>query len=201
MADAGWLVVLLGSVVWSWRGGSTRATMPDRAKRRRQRAVWRCAKTNSAAVAGQGGIRKGSDQEQRAQQICCHYAYRSCGLSKCPKLLVQESSSPGSTSVRSDQFDYLADAYLTDSFINDIRATATSTAPSSGSPAWVTSSSRKVSINQLGASTAPKDTLQNGQFYEPVGALSTKLDKASTDVELAKRLRNWTEGLASIPVK
>ncbi|KAJ5689230.1 Short-chain dehydrogenase/reductase SDR [Penicillium macrosclerotiorum] len=47
--------------------------------------------------------------------------------------------------------------------------------------------------NQLWASTVAKDTLQNGQFYEPLGVLSTKLDKASQDAALAKRLWDWTE--------
>ncbi|EEQ29278.1 hypothetical protein McanMca71_006680 [Microsporum canis] len=47
--------------------------------------------------------------------------------------------------------------------------------------------------NQLWASTVAKDTLLNGQFYEPVGVLSTKLDKASQDAALAKRLWEWTE--------
>ncbi|EKV04595.1 Oxidoreductase, short-chain dehydrogenase/reductase family [Penicillium digitatum] len=47
--------------------------------------------------------------------------------------------------------------------------------------------------NQLWASTVAKATLQNGQFYEPVGVLSTKLDKASQDAALAKRLWEWTE--------
>ncbi|KAK4866737.1 hypothetical protein LT330_007900 [Penicillium expansum] len=47
--------------------------------------------------------------------------------------------------------------------------------------------------NQLWASTIAKHTLQNGQFYEPVGVLSNKLDKASQDAALAKRLWDWTE--------
>ncbi|KAF9894896.1 hypothetical protein FE257_004518 [Aspergillus nanangensis] len=47
--------------------------------------------------------------------------------------------------------------------------------------------------NQLWASTVPKEKLKNGQFYEPVGILSSKLDKASKDDALAKQLWEWTD--------
>ncbi|EFQ96999.1 retinol dehydrogenase 11 [Nannizzia gypsea CBS 118893] len=47
--------------------------------------------------------------------------------------------------------------------------------------------------NQLWASTVDKEILKNGRFYEPVGVLSTKLDKASQDTALAKKLWDWTE--------
>ncbi|KAL2822610.1 retinol dehydrogenase 11 [Aspergillus granulosus] len=47
--------------------------------------------------------------------------------------------------------------------------------------------------NQLWAATTKKENLVNGAFYEPVGVLSTKLDKAAKDEALAKRLWEWTE--------
>ncbi|KAF7585754.1 hypothetical protein BBP40_010156 [Aspergillus hancockii] len=47
--------------------------------------------------------------------------------------------------------------------------------------------------NQLWASTTPKESLKNGQFYEPVGILSSKLDKVSKDDALAKQLWEWTD--------
>jgi NAD(P)-dependent dehydrogenase (short-subunit alcohol dehydrogenase family) len=51
--------------------------------------------------------------------------------------------------------------------------------------------------NQLWASTTPRENLKNGQFYEPVGILSSKLDKVSKDDALAKQLWEWTDkGLA-----
>ncbi|KAL4783694.1 retinol dehydrogenase 11 [Aspergillus varians] len=47
--------------------------------------------------------------------------------------------------------------------------------------------------NQLWAATTSKEKLENGKFYEPVGVLSTKLDAASKDEALAKRLWEWTD--------
>ncbi|KAL2789220.1 hypothetical protein BJX66DRAFT_352234 [Aspergillus keveii] len=47
--------------------------------------------------------------------------------------------------------------------------------------------------NQLWAATSVKDGIRNGAFYEPVGVLSTGLDKAAKDDELAKRLWEWTD--------
>ncbi|KAK5309386.1 hypothetical protein LTR70_010328 [Exophiala xenobiotica] len=46
--------------------------------------------------------------------------------------------------------------------------------------------------NQLWAATSPREELENGQFYEPVGTVGSTT-KASTDRELAKRLWEWTE--------
>ncbi|KAK9239521.1 hypothetical protein V1525DRAFT_339265 [Lipomyces kononenkoae] len=48
-------------------------------------------------------------------------------------------------------------------------------------------------FNQLWAASADKKQLVNGQFYEPVGLLSTSLDKAAKDSELAANLWEWTE--------
>ncbi|KAJ5709394.1 Oxidoreductase short-chain dehydrogenase/reductase family [Penicillium malachiteum] len=47
--------------------------------------------------------------------------------------------------------------------------------------------------NQLWAVSAPKNSLQNGQFYEPVGVLSNKLSEAAKDANLARQLWEWTE--------
>ncbi|KAL3495797.1 retinol dehydrogenase 11 [Aspergillus germanicus] len=47
--------------------------------------------------------------------------------------------------------------------------------------------------NQLWAATSGKDGISNGAFYEPVGNLSTGLDKTSKDDGLAKRLWEWTD--------
>jgi NAD(P)-dependent dehydrogenase (short-subunit alcohol dehydrogenase family) len=47
--------------------------------------------------------------------------------------------------------------------------------------------------NQLWAATSGKDGIRNGAFYEPVGVLSTGLDKTSKDDGLAKRLWEWTD--------
>ncbi|KAK9481961.1 hypothetical protein V1527DRAFT_477938 [Lipomyces starkeyi] len=47
--------------------------------------------------------------------------------------------------------------------------------------------------NQLWAASADKKQLVNGQFYEPVGRLSTSLDKTAKDSELAANLWEWTE--------
>lgn len=47
--------------------------------------------------------------------------------------------------------------------------------------------------NQLWAATCPKSKLKNGQFYEPVGVLSTKLDKTAHDDALATQLWEWTD--------
>ncbi|KAL4916490.1 retinol dehydrogenase 11 [Aspergillus aurantiobrunneus] len=47
--------------------------------------------------------------------------------------------------------------------------------------------------NQLWAATTAKTNLVNGRFYEPVGVLSGKLDKAAKDEALARRLWEWTE--------
>lgn len=46
--------------------------------------------------------------------------------------------------------------------------------------------------NQVWAATVAKDRLKNGQFYEPVGILSSKLDKTARDERLASRLWEWT---------
>lgn len=46
--------------------------------------------------------------------------------------------------------------------------------------------------NQLWAASVPKEGLQNGSFYEPVGVTS-KLDKAAKDEVLAKKLWEWTD--------
>ncbi|KAK9326995.1 hypothetical protein V1520DRAFT_358416 [Lipomyces starkeyi] len=48
-------------------------------------------------------------------------------------------------------------------------------------------------LNQLWAIGADKQQLVNGQFYEPVGRLSTSLDKKAKDNELAAKLWAWTE--------
>lgn len=47
--------------------------------------------------------------------------------------------------------------------------------------------------NQLWSATTPKSQLKTGQFYEPVGVLSTKLDKVSRDDALATQLWEWTD--------
>ena len=47
--------------------------------------------------------------------------------------------------------------------------------------------------NQLWAATANKTNVVNGAFYEPVGVLSTKHDKASQSEKLAAELWEWTE--------
>lgn len=46
--------------------------------------------------------------------------------------------------------------------------------------------------NQLWAATSPREKLENGQFYEPVGVVGFTT-KASTDRNLAKKLWEWTE--------
>lgn len=43
------------------------------------------------------------------------------------------------------------------------------------------------------AATTPKENLENGQMYEPVGILSEKLDKAARDDALAEQLWEWTD--------
>ncbi|RHZ63369.1 hypothetical protein CDV55_107257 [Aspergillus turcosus] len=47
--------------------------------------------------------------------------------------------------------------------------------------------------NQLWAATTAKEDLMNGGFYEPVGVLSSRLDRAASDDALAKRLWEWTD--------
>ncbi|KAL9123059.1 MAG: hypothetical protein Q9187_000386 [Circinaria calcarea] len=49
--------------------------------------------------------------------------------------------------------------------------------------------------NQIWAATCDKekDKLVNGAFYEPIGLLSTKLDKTSKSEKLAEELWVWTE--------
>lgn len=47
--------------------------------------------------------------------------------------------------------------------------------------------------NQLWAATAEKQKVVNGSFYEPVGVLSGKLDKAAKSEQLAGELWEWTE--------
>ncbi|RHZ50903.1 oxidoreductase, short-chain dehydrogenase/reductase family [Aspergillus thermomutatus] len=47
--------------------------------------------------------------------------------------------------------------------------------------------------NQLWSATTAKENLENGQLYEPVGVLSSKLDKAARDDALAKKLWEWTD--------
>jgi hypothetical protein len=48
--------------------------------------------------------------------------------------------------------------------------------------------------NQVWAATTPREKLENGMYYEPVGKLAqTKLDKTARDDDLAKRLWEWTE--------
>ncbi|EAW13858.1 oxidoreductase, short-chain dehydrogenase/reductase family [Aspergillus clavatus NRRL 1] len=47
--------------------------------------------------------------------------------------------------------------------------------------------------SQLWAATTAKESLENGQFYEPVGVLSSKLDKIARDDALARRLWEWTD--------
>ena len=47
--------------------------------------------------------------------------------------------------------------------------------------------------NQLWAATGPKDKIVNGAFYEPVGTLSSKLDKTAKSEQLARELWEWTE--------
>jgi NAD(P)-dependent dehydrogenase (short-subunit alcohol dehydrogenase family) len=50
-------------------------------------------------------------------------------------------------------------------------------------------------FNQLWAVGVSKEKVENGQFYEPVGVLSTRLDKVAkdNDNELATQLWDWTE--------
>ncbi|KAJ5380701.1 uncharacterized protein N7496_003129 [Penicillium cataractarum] len=48
--------------------------------------------------------------------------------------------------------------------------------------------------NQVWAATTPREKLENGMYYEPVGKLAQKkLDKTGRDDNLAKRLWEWTE--------
>ena len=47
--------------------------------------------------------------------------------------------------------------------------------------------------NQLWAATAPRDKIVNGAYYEPVGSLSSKLDKPAKSEQLARELWEWTE--------
>ncbi|KAJ0414915.1 hypothetical protein BJY00DRAFT_318316 [Aspergillus carlsbadensis] len=47
--------------------------------------------------------------------------------------------------------------------------------------------------NQLWAATSDKKGIVSGKFYEPVGVLSTGLDRAARDDGLAKRLWEWTD--------
>ncbi|KAJ5735339.1 Oxidoreductase short-chain dehydrogenase/reductase family [Penicillium malachiteum] len=51
----------------------------------------------------------------------------------------------------------------------------------------------KGAYNQLWAVSTLKNGLQNGQFYEPVGALPNNLSDAAKDAKLAKQLWEWTE--------
>jgi hypothetical protein len=49
-------------------------------------------------------------------------------------------------------------------------------------------------FNQVWAATAPREKLENGMYYEPVGKLAwKKLDRTARDDGLAKRLWEWTE--------
>ncbi|KAE8151821.1 retinol dehydrogenase 11 [Aspergillus avenaceus] len=47
--------------------------------------------------------------------------------------------------------------------------------------------------NQLWAATVSKDRLQNGQYYEPLGVLTDKLDATAKDDKLAQKLWDWTQ--------
>ncbi|RAL08786.1 oxidoreductase, short-chain dehydrogenase/reductase family [Aspergillus homomorphus CBS 101889] len=63
---------------------------------------------------------------------------------------------------------------------------------------WVMSLGRVLrpeegAYNQLWAATTARPDLQNGQFHEPVGILSTKLKATARDEDLAKRLWDWTD--------
>jgi hypothetical protein len=58
---------------------------------------------------------------------------------------------------------------------------------------WKLMKPEEGAYNQLWASTTPKGNLKNGQLYEPVGILSSKLDKVSKDDSLAKQLWEWTD--------
>lgn len=49
-------------------------------------------------------------------------------------------------------------------------------------------------FNQVWAATTPREKLENGMYYEPVGKLAWKrLDKTAKDEGLAKKLWEWTE--------
>ncbi|KAL6248028.1 hypothetical protein RBB50_005376 [Rhinocladiella similis] len=73
-----------------------------------------------------------------------------------------------------------------------------------GSPAWIkavfgasraiglTSSVEKGVRNQLWAATAKTESVENGEYFEPVGVMG-KGSKESKDDELARRVWDWTE--------
>ncbi|KAJ5134547.1 hypothetical protein N7448_000434 [Penicillium atrosanguineum] len=61
---------------------------------------------------------------------------------------------------------------------------------------WVLIQPHEGSYNQIWAATAPRQTLMNGAYYEPVGRLGVeKLDETARDEDgrLARALWNWTE--------
>jgi NAD(P)-dependent dehydrogenase (short-subunit alcohol dehydrogenase family) len=49
------------------------------------------------------------------------------------------------------------------------------------------------SYNMLWAATVDKKAIKNGAFYEPVGVVSTKLDKTAKSEEISKKLWEWTD--------
>ncbi|KAK9455948.1 short-chain dehydrogenase reductase family [Dipodascopsis uninucleata] len=63
--------------------------------------------------------------------------------------------------------------------------------------AYVTSNHMMISMdegieNHIWASTAPRESLESGKFYEPVGKPG-RMTRGATDRELAEKLWNWTQ--------
>ncbi|OMP82049.1 putative oxidoreductase [Diplodia seriata] len=58
---------------------------------------------------------------------------------------------------------------------------------------WVMVPAEEGAHNQLWAACGEVPKESNGQMYEPVGKLSTSLDKTAKDDKLAERLWEWTE--------
>ncbi|OJD32198.1 short-chain dehydrogenase reductase family [Diplodia corticola] len=58
---------------------------------------------------------------------------------------------------------------------------------------WQMVKAEEGAYNQLWAACGEVPKEMNGQMYEPVGVLSTKLDKAAKDDMLAEQLWEWTE--------